>query len=813
MRTIFKFDLPEMTCANCVEPVKNILTNKSWQLAGGQKIKITRLETNIVRKTFEVEIDCDEFDDIAIRDSIIEKLADVGTLAIAVGSREVVEVPHMFKGLLGIASGAGFLLLSVLGGGMPLLTTAVLTSISTLLSVYVGKEIFVEAYQKITRLHTLEMNALFSASALIAITASIVSLFIPWVPCMLEAALLTFGFRHLGLAIENRAKENVINGVSFIERTPKEVMVQNDQGSFELRPTKELKSGDIIQVAPEKIIPVDGICLSNEARLDISIIKGAIASKAVQRGFTIFAGMKVKGFTPIEMRVTVPVDDSFLARLDHAILQAETDKAPLEATSQTLLKYFVPGLFVLALATAGMAGMMFGAAMAIKCAVTLLVSACPCTLGSIVPLAVTVALNKASKEGVLFRSGKALQMAGKTDTVVFDLNGTLTAGHYSFSGSSFYYQVDDEEECLNCLYELENDSHHPIGEALQQYLTSIGYPKASVISERLPGPSTGGKKCRINGFNYYIGNRTMMAEQGVDLSEYPEDYEYGQQLVYFARENSATGEKMVLHSFIFSDPLKNDITEVIDELKKNGKDIHICTGADFKTASNYAARLDIPQHNIHADCVPFEDATELHQNTKTGYIRSLQAANKTVTMVGDAVNDAAALTASDLGVFIKSQASADIMETNADVVIQSASLKPLLAGFEIGSNMVQNIQQNLTLSFIYNFATLGIITCFACCAGIVLSPGIGVMMMIGQASIVMLNVQRFKQQEGYYTQTDTGASSGTGIYRRLGISPSHTINHQIEVTISSYVTALATEGQQTATMAPSTDPGRRYQRK
>jgi Cu2+-exporting ATPase len=780
-------------------------------LPAGQKIKITKLETNIVRKTFEVEIDCDEFDDVAIRDSIIEKLADVGTLAVATGSREVVETPHLFKGFLGIASGAGFLLLSVMGGGMPILTAALLTSISTLLSLYVGKEIFVEAYQKITRLHTLEMNALFSASALIAITASIVSLFIPWVPCMLEAALLTFGFRHLGLAIENRAKENVIDGVSFIERTPKEVMVQNEEGNFELRPAKELKSGDIIQVAPEKMIPVDGVCLSQEARLNISIINGTITSKAVQRGFNIFAGMKVKSLTSIEMRVSAPVNESFLARLDNAILQAETEKAPLEATSQTVLKYFVPALFVLAIATAGLAGMMFGTAMAIKCAVTLLVSACPCTLGSIVPLAVTVALNKASKEGVLFRSGKALQMAGKTETIVFDLNGTLTVGNYSVTGESGWSSV--EEDCFNCLYELEKDSHHPVGEALQQYLSSKGYPKANVLTERLPGLSNGGKKLRVNGFDYYVGNRTMMAEQGIELSNVKLSARPGEQLIYFARENPATGEKTLLNSFTLHDPLKKDVKEVIDELKKNGKDIQICTGADYPTALNYAAELNIPQHNVHPNCVPFEDATEFHQNTKTGYIQSLQKANKTVTMIGDAVNDAAALTVSDLGVFVKSQASVDIMETNADVVIQNASLKPLLAGFEIGSKMVQNIQQNLTLSFIYNFATLGIITCFACCAGIVLSPGIGVMMMIVQASLVMLNVQRFKQQEVHYTQPDTEASSGMSIYQQLGISPTHTLNDQVQSTRSRNLVTLATEPQLTATATPSAGQERRYQRK
>jgi Cu2+-exporting ATPase len=765
MRKTYTFTLPEITCAACIEPVKSVLRNKHWLLnkAGTQQITVTALEINVLRKIFTIEIDSTGLDDKAIRNFIIEKLDDVGTTA---GE----EPHHALKATVGILSGIGFLLLSIFGGGMPLLASAVITGFSTLLTLYVGKEILIEAYQKITQLRTLEMNALFSASAIIALVVSIAALVVPWLPCMLEAGLLTFGFRHLGIAIENRARSRVINSVSFQERTPQQAEVEVASNQYELRAVKDLKPGDIIQVKTNNVIPVNGICLTKDARIEASIINGSFTAKTVILDEPIIAGMKVASLKPMVMGVTATAAESYLAKLDEAILKAESQKSPLEETSQTVLKYFVPALFILSIATAGVAGALFGTAMAIKCLVSLLVSACPCTLGSIVALAVTVSLSKASQEGVLFRSGMALEAAAKTDIVIFDLNGTLTEGNYSVEAMNWLPSVRPAEKLylMNCLYELQKEADHPIGVTIRNHLMKLGYPKLRTDNEPLSGTSNSGRKLCINGDNYYVGNQDMMAKIGIHVTDYPDllNTQVSEQQVFFAK---VEGGKIALVCAInINDSLKKSAKEVVNNLTAMGKEVHICTGADRTTALKYADLLSIPHEKVRAGCKPDE-------NTKVDYIQELKTLNKTVAMIGDAQNDALSLKTCDLGILVKSQASAGMMESDADVIIQSTSLKPILASFEIGTSMVQNIKQNLALSFTYNFGALGLIACFACCAGIVVSPSIGVMLMIAQASLVLLNVYRFKQQPVFYTQAGGELNAeaelnNTTLHRKLGVT-------------------------------------------
>jgi Cu2+-exporting ATPase len=778
MPNTFNFTLPDVFCPSCIEPVKNTLKNKSWEWDDGgitRKLRVTSLEANYVRRTMVLTIDSEGLSDKNIRDFIIKQLDDVGTVA------EAENIPHVKKALIGIISGTAFLMLSIFAGGLPVLATYALTAVSTLLSLYLGKEIFIEAFKKITRLHSLEMNALFSVSALTAMTVSIVSLFVPWLPCMLDAALLTFGFRHLGLAIEDRARQRVIESMSFKQRAPRKTLLKTEYDWVEAD-ISTIKVGDVIRVKSGQVIPLDGKCLTQNASLDISIVDGSIHSQNVKADFEIAAGMQVKSLKPVDIKVTRLEEDSFLARLDDAILRAETKKAPLESTAHTMLKYFVPGVFILAGITAGVVSIFIGPVIAIQCAILLLVSACPCTLGSIVPLGVTVAIEKAARQGVLFKSGKALQAAAETTDVIFDLNGTLTEGDYQVTQMNFFSEHVDEQEYQNsCLYELERDATHPIGIAIRKQLEQMGYPKFSFVPNTRPAllPHHAGKQLIIDGQAVAIGNSTLMRDLGIDLSEHQAllDSQPSNQIIFFASEKSLLGYVVI------ADSLKKDALFVVNELKAQGKEVHICTGADRATAEHYAQKLGIPATNILADCIPIEDANAPNKNLKANYISDLKSAGKTVAMIGDAENDAIPLSNSNLGIFVKSKANAGMMRAKADVIIQNSALTPILISFQIGSAMVANIKQNLFISFGYNFVTLGLTMGLLFGLGFALNPAVGVALMIAQASGVFMNVYRFKHQAIALPQAAPILApplNNTTLHKRMGLSLSQLITHQHE---------------------------------
>ncbi len=798
----FKFNLSDVECAACIEPVKGALKNKKWELGNNERIQITALSINLLRKTFEIEVDSEGVTDAFIQKFVTDELAEVGVTA------DSTAAPHVLKAIIGIVSGAGFLLLSIFGGGLPLIATYILTAISTTLSLYLGKEIFVEAFKKTTRLHTLDMNALFSVSAVTAMTVSIASFFVPWMPCMLDAALLIFGFRHLGLAIEDKAKQQVIDSMSFKERAPRKILLGNKDGEFEECNVDEVKVGDIICVQPGQIIPLDGKCLSAAAKLDISIIDGSIKSTPINAGAEIFAGMKLNSAMPIKIEVKKIEAESHLARMDAEILQAESDKmqAPLEASAQKILKYFVPAVFILTIVIATGVSFVAGAAMAIKCAISLLVSACPCTLGSIVPLAVTVAIEKAAKENVLFKSGEALQAAAETDIVVFDLNGTLTEGKFQVNDIQFMdnkLTSGDKKYLYYCLYELEKNATHPMGITIRKKLEEWNFDKFSFNSAIDDDGIVhhAGRKLFINNECFRIGNVTMMKEADIKLGRYeifPQDKPPGQ-VLFLARDN-----KLVAR-IIMTDSLKRDAGLVISELKKRGKDVHICTGVDRETALRYVDQLNanqevIAEANLLADC--YSSTSLPGKNSKKAYIVNLQnEGKKKVAMIGDQDNDVVPMAASDVGIFVKSAANAEMMGAKADVIIQSSSLLPVLTTFDIADDMVSNIKQNMFMSFGYNFTTFCLDMGCWFGLGLSLNPAIGVAMMILQASVVFLNVYRFKQSalvdhEGETSQSleqneFTNATTHF-IHHSLGISPSQTPEAKTSSPINNVVPLLST---------------------
>ena len=322
------------------------------------------------------------------------------------------------SGLLGLSGGAALLILSLLGVGLPMIAMYAIAGFSTVLTLYLGNQSYEAAVKKLVHsikfTNKLSMDTLFTVSTLVALGVSLVGLFVLGMPVMFDVALIIFGFRHLGRGIEDTIKKKVDAGLVFRDRVVKQVRrekvpsVQEENAEREYEDNvdiEDLKPGDIIVVRDGQIIPVDGICLEENASILDKLRTGAIVPTLYKKNAQLLAGYRVQsnGNRPVRIQVTASEKDSYLAKLDKSISDANAEEAPLETTANKLLQYFVVTVFALALISFVSVGLFFPPAAAIQCAIAVLVSACPCALGLIVPLNIKIGHAKSIDHGVFFK--------------------------------------------------------------------------------------------------------------------------------------------------------------------------------------------------------------------------------------------------------------------------------------------------------------------------------------------------------------------------------------------------------------------------
>lgn len=664
------------------------------------------------------------------------KPVEVDTAPWIVSGKKII-TSHWFLGSLGCVTGLALLITCLAAGSLVLTTMLPLAILSTILTLALGANSYYDSWKKLVQSKTLTMDTLFSISTLSVLSVSIAAFFIPWLPMMFEAGLLIYGFRHIGLAIEDSIKEK-INSAQFQDRAPKKVRLYLKSSVQEIE-LHYIKVDDIIELHPGELVPIDGFC-EEESLLYNTIVTGAVLPQAYRAGDKILAGMRLADNSkPLKMRALHKAADSYLARLDAGITQSIHEKAPLELTTEQLLSYFIPTVIVLAALSGVVVSLFSPPALAIQCAISVLVSACPCTLGLVIPLAVKTGIHKAAEHGVHFKNAKVLQQTEQIDSIVFDLNGTLTTGipvvkHYGVLPGIGV----TPKQLLSISAALEAESMHPIGKAIYSFAKTNNIAEAR-MEQRDDSSHHAGIRGQINQQNYSIGSQALMQEQGITTAavEAKLCLDAGDSVVYIAREGVLIGY------IVMTDPLRNDAYQTVNTLSTMGKTVHLCTGADEPTARRYAEALNI--NHVYANTVP--TALEHNDKTKPAYIKLLQSQNHKVAMVGDAGNDASALAASDLGIAVLSPNSDELTQKHAGAVIQNGTLSPIASAFTISQQTVQNIHQNLLLSLGYNLAAVVISGGLLVALGLTVNPAIGAALMAIQACIVLLNVYHFKQKE------------------------------------------------------------------
>jgi len=752
-----QFYIPGIVCSACVEPIETVVRDHCGARLIDVNVNIlnkiatitladSQTPENADKKEIAARIDGIGFECLDISEEPTEHLeakevdpvaetkvsawpTHTKTRKLIIFLKKIIRNPWI-KGAIGLLSGAALLALSILGLGIPGITMGIIAALSSLGTFYLGKEAYRKAVVNLIKTKTTSMDSLFTVSTVIAVGVSIAALFIPGLPMMFDAALLILGFKHIGKAIQDSVKQKV-NKQTFSSRTPKEVLLE---ATVKPVAATSLKPGQIILVRRGQTLPVDGICLDEKTSIYNTIISGRTLPQYMKKGETLLAGYVVPNNVAfVKMQVTATQADSYLEFLDAKMRQAEKEKAPLVTTANKILRYFVPTIFAVALVSAIVIGTIISPAAAIQCATAVLVSACPCTFGLVTPLAMRIGLAKAAENGACFKSGKSLEKAEKINAVVFDLNGTLTTGVYRVTRAAI------PADMLAYLAAIERRARHPIAKAICEYVDTK-HPQHPVEISSLDTSDHSGVIAQSEKGEFIVGNKSMMESQGIDVShlKYKIDKYNAEHVVYFVHNKQVRGYVLL------EDPLRADARATIKQLQSMGKEIHICTGADQRTARIYAKKLDISPLNVRANCVG--ESKDQNANTKTAYIRELKSRNLKVAMVGDAGNDAAAIANSDVGFAIKSAAGDRMTQDAADAVVSKESLWPIVSGFTIASQTVRNIKQNLSLSLGYNMLSLLAFGGLLVGIGFMVNPALGAALMILQTALILMNSQRFKCQ-------------------------------------------------------------------
>jgi len=488
----------------------------------------------------------------------------------------------------------------------------------------------------------------------------------------------------LGKYLEAKSKSHTSDAITkLMDLAPKTAVVIRDGSEVEI-PIEEVVVGDMVIVKPGQRIPVDGVLESGNSSVDESALTGESMPVFKEKGDSVMSASinKLGYFT---LRATKVGKDTTLAHIIELVEDASSSKAPISKLADQISAVFVPVVMCIALLATVvwlLLGYPFDFALSIGIAV--LVISCPCALGLATPVAIMVGTGKGAEHGILIKSAESLEMAGKIDTVVLDKTGTLTEGKPRVT-DVFAISSVSENDLIEVAASLEKQSEHPLSEAI---LLEVENRKLKIKNieafQAIPGR---GIEATILGKKYSVGNERLMMERNIDLNSSADLSnrlaDEGKTPLFIANDSHILGIIAV------ADIVKPTSKEAIDQFKNMGLEVVMLTGDHAKTAAAIQRQLGISI--VVAGVLPQDKDKE---------IIKLQAAGKTVAMVGDGINDAPALMRSDLGIAIG--AGTDVAIESADVVLMRSDLLDAVTTLRLSKAVMLNIRQNLFWAFFYN---------------------------------------------------------------------------------------------------------------
>ena len=576
----------------------------------------------------------------------------------------------------------------------------IMWALSTPIVFWLGRGFFSSAWKQL-RHGSANMDTLVAISTGTAYLFSLFNMLFPdfWLSrgihphVYFEAASVIIAFILLGRLLEEKAKGNTSTAIKkLMGLQPKTVTVVGN--GERIVPIEQIRPGDIILVKPGERIAVDGIVTEGSSYVDESMLSGEPVAVSKQKDAKVFAGtINQKG--SFRFRAEKVGTDTLLAKIIHMVQDAQGSKAPVQQLVDKIAGIFVPAIigiavlaFIVWMLLDGTGGFTHG----LLAFVTVVIIACPCALGLATPTAIMVGIGKGAERGILIKDAESLEIAKKVNTVVLDKTGTVTEGKpvvsklvWNTPTATPNPSISSKEVLPDIFYSLEKLSEHPLADAVVNHLKESASIDDIQDFETITGK---GVKGRTQGRTYFAGNLKLLEENRIAISrslreEATRLTAKAQTVIWFADEENALAIAGI------TDRIKETSIRAVDELRAAGIEVHMLTGDNEATAREIARKAGIAHYQ----------ASVLPQD-KAAFISRLQAEGRKVAMVGDGINDSAALAQADLSIAMGG--GSDIAMDVAKMTIISSDLAKIPEALCLSRLTVRTIRQNLFWAFIYN---------------------------------------------------------------------------------------------------------------
>ena len=607
----------------------------------------------------------------------------------------------------------------------------------TLPAVWIGRGFYQRGFRNLIKRHP-NMDSLIAVGTSAAFFYSLYSVsqvFLGHHPFVhqlyFESVAVIIALVLLGKYLESSAKGRTSQAIqSLLELVPSQATVIR-YGEAVTIDTEDIRVGDIIRIKPGERMPVDGLVTEGRTFVDESMMTGESVPIEKKVGDTITSAT-INQNGSIDYQATRVGSDTTLAQIVRLVEEAQGSKAPIAALADKISLYFVP--IVLSLATLSALGWYFLAgeslSFSLSIFIAVLVIACPCALGLATPTAIMVGTGKGAENGILIKSGQALEAAYQLDTIVLDKTGTITVGKPSLT-DLVPLGAFNRSDLLQLIASAEQHSEHPLAQAILEAAEEEGLDLLPVSHfEAMVGR---GLSAQVEGKQLLVGNESLMKEKNIDSSVFQEQLlelsQEGKTAMFVAVDGWLAGILAV------ADEMKSSSLSAVQKLQSMGLEVIMLTGDREETATAIAQKAGIQK--VIAGVLPDGKATA---------IKNLQEAGKRLAMVGDGINDAPALVQAAVGIAIGS--GADVAIESADVVLMHSDLQDVVKAIKLSQATIRNIKENLFWAFAYN--TLGIPIAMGLLhlfGGPLLNPMLaGLAMSLSSVSVVAnaLRLGRFK---------------------------------------------------------------------
>lgn len=586
---------------------------------------------------------------------------------------------------------------------------------------------FLRGAVKAARQKTTDMNTLVAVGSLSAYVYSSLATLRPQIfvgaglipHVYFDGAAMIVSLVLLGRLLEAKAKGETFSAIrKLMGLKPKTARVIRNGNENDI-PLEEVVVGDTIVVRPGERIPTDGVVISGMSAVDESMLTGESIPVAKEKGSEVFAGT-VNQTGSFTFHATKVGKETALARIIRLVEEAQGSKAPIQRFADKVASIFVPIVFAIAVMTFLIWYFVVpesNFSRALLNFVSVLIIACPCSMGLATPTAVMVGTGLGAEKGILIKGGESLEKIHRLTTVVFDKTGTLTKGKPEVT-DVLVEDGTDLREFLEWVVSVEAVSEHPLAQAILQKGKAEGIEPTEV--EAFEARSGLGAQGTVRGRKVLLGNLKLMQQEGVDLREWNKKAEdriaSGKTVVYAAVEGEVKG------IIALADAPRDSARKAVSTLKHMGLEVAMITGDHHTTAQAIAREVGIDR--VMAEVLPRDKSEE---------IQRLQNENRIVAMVGDGINDAPALAAADVGIAVGS--GTDIAVEAGDITLVRDDLNLTASAIRLSSLTMKVIRQNLFWAFFYN--SLGI----PIAAG-VLYPFFGILLdpMFAAAAMAMSSV-------------------------------------------------------------------------